>query len=45
MPQRCRSKGERHFIMLPSLDKGVRGLRAHAKTAATEEPAAGQPDT
>jgi hypothetical protein len=38
-------QGERHFIKLPSSDKRVRGLRAHAKTAATEEPAAGQPDT
>jgi hypothetical protein len=26
MPRRCRSKGERHFIKLPSLDRGVREL-------------------
>jgi hypothetical protein len=45
MPRRCRSKGKRHFIKLPSSDKGVRGLRAHAKTVATEESAAGQPGT
>jgi hypothetical protein len=26
MPRRCRSKGERHFIKLPSSDRGVREL-------------------
>jgi hypothetical protein len=38
-------QGERHFIKLPSSDKRVRRLWAHVKTAATEESAAGQPDT
>jgi hypothetical protein len=45
MPRRCRSKGKRHFIKLPASRQRARGWRAHVKTAAMEEPAAGQSDT
>jgi hypothetical protein len=41
IPPRCRSKGKRHFIKLPSSDKESQRPADHAKTAAAEEPAAG----
>jgi hypothetical protein len=41
MLPRCWSKGKRHFIKWPGLDRGPEDGEAHVKTAATEEPAAG----
>jgi hypothetical protein len=38
-------KGEKALYKVVIVRQRVRGLRAHAKTAATEEPAAGQPGT
>jgi hypothetical protein len=38
-------QGEKALYKVAIVRQRARGLRAHAETAATKEPAAGQPDT
>jgi hypothetical protein len=45
MPPRCRSKGEKALYKVQSSEEDREGPEDHAKGAATEEPAAGQPAT
>jgi hypothetical protein len=45
MPPRCRSKGEKALYKVLSSDEDRGGPEDHAKDAAMEEPAAGQPVT